>query len=115
MRKYTKEFKVQICELVLKDGVKHSEIAERYGLNVTMVYRWVEQYQKKGNEAFVGTGHISPAEAMLKKVLKENENLKIENEILKKAAAYFAKHPEEKSGSQKKSSESTTQSKYAKS
>jgi transposase len=103
MRKYTKEFKVQICELVLKDGVKHNEIAERYGLNVTMIYRWVEQYQKKGNEAFVGTGHLSPTEAMLKKVLKENEDLKLENEILKKAAAYFAKHPEERSGSHKKS------------
>lgn len=102
MRQYTKEFKVRICELVLQDGLKHNEVAEKFGLNVTMIYRWVEEYKVKGNEAFVGSGHLAPTEAALKKLQKENEQLRLENEILKKAAAYFAKHPKEKSGSHKK-------------
>lgn len=102
MRQYTKEFKVRICELVLHEGVAHKEVAEKFGLNVTMVYRWVEQYKRQGDEAFVGTGHLTPTEAQLKKALKELEELRLENEILKKAAAYFAKHPKEKSDSPKK-------------
>jgi transposase-like protein len=39
---------------------------------------------------------LTPTEAALKKLQKENERLRIENEILKKAAAYFAKHPKGK-------------------
>ena len=46
-----------------------------------------------GDDAFVGKGHQHKEDAELKKLLKENERLKMENEILKKAAAYFAKHP----------------------
>jgi len=95
-RKYTKEFKVKICQMVLEDDVKISEIAEKFSINNTMVYRWVEQYRRQGDEAFVGTGHLTPTEAALKKLQKENERLRVENEILKKAAAYFAKHPKGK-------------------
>lgn len=102
MRQYTKEFKVRVCELVQQEGVPHKEVAEKFGLNVTMVYRWVEQYKRQGDEAFVGTGHLTPTEAKLKKMQKELDELRLENEILKKAAAYFAKHPKEKSGSPKK-------------
>lgn len=102
MKKYTKDYKVQICELILQEEVSHKEVAEKFGLNVTMIYRWVEQYKRQGDEAFVGTGHMTPTEAKLKKMQKELDKLRLENEILKKAAAYFAKHPKGKSGSPKK-------------
>jgi len=93
-KNYSKEFKEQACELVLKDGIKHAVVAEKFGINAVMLYRWVDQYQTFGNDAFVGKGHQKPADAELKKLRKENERLKMENEILKKAAAYFAKHPD---------------------
>lgn len=102
MRKYTKEFKVRICEMILQEEATHKEIAKKFELNETMLYRWVEQYKRQGNEAFVGTGHLTPTEAKLKKMQKELDDLRLENEILKKAAAYFAKHPKEKSDSHKK-------------
>ena len=92
-RTYSKEFKTQACELVLKDGIKHAVVAERLGINKIMLYRWIDQYQTYGEEAFVGKGHLRAEDAELRKLRKENERLKIENEILKKAAAYFAKHP----------------------
>ncbi len=38
-RNYTKEFKVQACELVLKDGLKVKSVAERMGINHIMLYR----------------------------------------------------------------------------
>ena len=61
--------------------------------NQHMLYRWIDEYQTNGDEAFVGSGNQRPSDAELRKLRKENEQLKMENEILKKAAAYFAKHP----------------------
>ncbi len=95
-RKYSKEFKVSVCELVLKDNLKPQEVADKMGLNVVILYRWVSEYELNGEEAFVGTGHPAPAGAELRKLKKENERLQQENEILKKAAAYFVKHPAER-------------------
>ncbi len=92
-RTYSKEFKEKACELVVKDGIKHSVVAEKLGINKIMLYRWISQYETFGDEAFVGKGRQRSADAELRKLRKENERLKMENEILKKAAAYFAKHP----------------------
>lgn len=93
-RKYNKEFKEQACRLVVNEGVKHKVVAERLGINVVMLYRWIDEYETYGKDAFVGKGNLRPEEKELKKLRKENEFLKMENDILKKAAAYFAKHPE---------------------
>jgi len=92
-RTYTKEFKVQACELVLKDRLKHKIVAEKLGINHIMLYEWIAQYQEYGDDAFVGKGHQHAEDAELKRLRKELERLRTENEILKKAAAYFAKHP----------------------
>jgi len=92
-RSYSKEFKVKACELVLKDEIKHAVVAEKLGINLVMLYRWIDEYETYGEEAFVGKGHQRSKDAELRKLRKENERLKMENEILKKAAAYFAKRP----------------------
>lgn len=92
-RRYNKEFKVKACELVLREGIKHAVVAEKMGINVVMLYRWISEYQTLGENAFVGSGHLRPEDARLRRLEKENERLRMENEILKKAAAYFAKHP----------------------
>lgn len=92
-RRYNKEFKVKACELVLREGIKHAVVAEKMGNNVVMLYRWISEYQTLGENAFVGSGHLRPEDARLRRLEKENERLRMENEILKKAAAYFAKHP----------------------
>ena len=92
-RTYTREFKIKACDLVLKDGIKHSIVAEKLGINVVMLYRWIDEYETYGEHAFVGKGHLRPEDAELTRLRRENDELKLENEILKKAAAYFAKHP----------------------
>ena len=93
-RTYSKEFKVQACELVLKGGIKAAVVAEKFGIHVVMLYRWVEEYRTNGENAFVGKGHVAPADAELRKLRRENERLRMDLEILKKAAAYFAQHPD---------------------
>ncbi len=92
-RTFSKEFKVKACELVKKDGIKHAVVAEKLGIHHVMLYRWIDEYETYGEEAFVGKGRLRGEDAELKRLRKENERLKMENEILKKAAAYFAKHP----------------------
>jgi len=92
-RTYSKEFKEQACNLVIKEGIKHAVVAEKLGINKIMLYEWISQYETYGEEAFVGKGHQRSADAELRKLRRENERLRMENEILKKAAAYFAKHP----------------------
>lgn len=93
-RTYSKEFKEKACELVIKDGIKVAVVAEKFGIHPVMLHRWIEEYRTYGEEAFVGKGNQRSADAELKKLRKENERLKMENEILKKAAAYFARSPE---------------------
>ena len=90
-RRYSKEFKTQACELVVKEDIKHKVVAEKMGINQIVLYRWIDEYRTYGDEAFVGQGHLRRADANLKKLEKENEQLKQEIEILKKAAAYFAR------------------------
>ena len=92
-RTFSKEFKTKACELVIKDGIKHAVVAEKLGIHHVMLYRWIDEYETYGEEAFVGKGKLQAEDAELKKLRKENERLRMENEILKKAAAYFAKHP----------------------
>ena len=88
---YTKEFKIQACELVVKNGLKVKTVADKMGISHIMLYRWIDQYKTYGTDAFVGKGHLRPEEAKLKKLQTENEKLRQQVEILKKAAAYFAK------------------------
>ena len=76
-RTYSKEFKVNACELVLKDGLKVAIVAEKFGISHIMLHRWISEYQEQGEEAFVGKGHQRPADAALKKLQKENERLRI--------------------------------------
>ena len=93
-RTYSKEFKIKACELVIKDNISVAVVAEKFGINHIMLHRWVSEYRELGEEAFVGKGYQRPADAELRKLRQENERLKMENEILKKAAAYFAKKSE---------------------
>lgn len=88
---YTKEFKAKACELVLQDGVKVKIVAEKLGINQIMLYRWIDEYKTYGDAAFIGKGNLRPEEAKLKQLQRENYELKQQVEILKKAAAYFAK------------------------
>ena len=56
-----------------------------------MLYRWIDEYKTYGDAAFIGKGNLRPEEAKLKQLQRENYELKQQVEILKKAAAYFAK------------------------
>ena len=89
--KYGKETKEQAVLRILNKESTIREMSEQLGVHYTTVRDWVRQYRQKKDESFPGSGHRSPSDAEWMRLLKENADLKEENEFLKKAAAFFAK------------------------
>ena len=92
MGRHTKEFKVEAVRLLDSGEKRASELAMELGVKRTLLYRWRDQLREKSEAAFSGAGRPRNDQlseiAQLKKELKE---VKEERDILKKAAAYFAK------------------------
>jgi len=66
-------------------------VARELGIPRNRIYKWAEDADKKGEQAFRGAGRPKASMDELAVLQRENARLKEENEILKKAAAYFAK------------------------
>mgnify|MGYP003591914077 CR=1 FL=1 len=90
--RFNKEFKEQTVSQVLSGERTVSEIAKELGVHHTTIRDWVKSYKQDGTQAFPGSGYLKPDDEDLRKLRRENANLREENEILKKAAAYFAKN-----------------------
>lgn len=91
IKHYTKDFKISACKMVVEDGLNAVLVAQKLNLGVPMFYRWVREYEVLGDASFVGKGHARAEDVKYAKLAKENELLRQEVEILKKAAAYFTK------------------------
>ena len=90
-KKYTKDFKMQVCKMVCEEHISVSIVQKQFGIpNVQLVYKWLAAYRTYGDEAFVGYGKLRSEDAKLRKLVKEIERLKLENELLKKLQAYLA-------------------------
>lgn len=88
---YSKDFKQAAVMMMKSKTLKPKEIFEILGgIDRQTVYRWVKEYDSYGEEAFGEEKAILPARDVIE-LQKENAALKEENEILKKAATYFAK------------------------
>ena len=91
-KNYDAAFKREAIRLVTEQGEKPAAVAKRLGIAGNTMYRWVSEYHRDGADAFPGKGHLKPEDAELSRLKRENEELREENEILKKAAAIFVKH-----------------------
>ena len=90
---YTKEFKLEAVRLMMESDRPSSEIAMELGIRRNQLYKWKEQLEKQGEVAF-GKGRGRPRkedESEVSRLRRELERVKEENEILKKAAVFFAK------------------------
>jgi transposase-like protein len=89
---FTREFKLEAVRLLEQGNKPAAEVARELGVRRNQLYKWQEELGTKGkDEAFPGRGRRSGAAAELDKLKRENERLREENAILKKAAVYFAK------------------------
>ena len=87
----SRETKVAYVKQIIEGQMTRISVAKEVGVDPSSVGYWLKQYQKDDTRALPGSGNATSIEAELKKSQRENEQLKLEVEFLKKAAAYFAK------------------------
>jgi transposase len=90
--KYTKEFREEAVKLVTEGGLRIPEAGRRLSLPPSTIANWVKAY-KAGKLGNIGKSQrpLTEMEMELARVKRELAEVKMERDILKKAAAYFAK------------------------
>lgn len=89
-KRYPEEFKIEAVKQVTERGFSVAEVSSRLGTTTHSLYAWIKQY---GPEAEAYQAKASD-QAEIKRLQKELKRVTEERDILKKAAAYFANHPE---------------------
>lgn len=89
---YTKEFREEAVKLVIEEKLSTYEAARRLQLPPNTLDNWLRKY-RTGKLGEVGQNYrpLTEAEMELSRLRRENAELKMERDFLKKAAAYFAK------------------------
>jgi transposase len=89
-RVYTPEFKAEAVKLVTDKGYSLAEAARSLGIHETLLRSWKLAIEKQGDQAFPGHGKLPPFEEEMRRLHAENQRLRAERDILKKATALFA-------------------------
>ena len=90
-KQFTSEFKREAVRLMGRSGKPSSDVARELGVRRNQLYKWKEQLDKRGSKAFAGAGRQRGKTDEVTRLRRELEKVKEERDILKKAAAYFAK------------------------
>jgi len=90
-RTYAPEFKAEAVRLVTEQGYSVAEAARSLGISDNLIRNWRRALEAQGNHAFPGHGKLSPFEEENRRLRAENKRLLAERDILKKAAALFAR------------------------
>ena len=90
--RYTKEFREEAVKMASEGGLSSLEISRRLSLPKSTLERWI-RVSKAGHLSTIGKGQraLTDIERELAQVKRELAMAKMERDILKKAAAYFAK------------------------
>ena len=90
-RTFSREFKLEAVRLVTERGVAVAQAAKDLDVHENVLRKWVRELRDEPQEAFPGNGKQRTQDAEIARLRKEVAKLKMERDILKKAAAYFAK------------------------
>lgn len=90
-RKFPRDFKREAVQLSLKSGKSIKQVAADLDVPVGSLEYWRRQHARAGDDAFRGNGHRTAVEMELRLLRKQVAELEMERDILKKAAAWFAK------------------------
>jgi transposase-like protein len=90
-RKFTREFKLEAVRLIKDRGVSYGQASQDLGVHPSQLRDWVKKFGDDPQQAFPGHGQMKPEALEIAQLKREVIKLKAERDILKKAAAYFAK------------------------
>jgi transposase len=90
-RRYTQEFKLEAVRLFREGKKPAADIARALNIPRSRLYGWVQQHAQSGDTALVPAKMGRKPDDELARLRRQNAQLQEEVDILKKAAAYFAK------------------------
>ena len=90
-RKYSREFKIENVRLWETSGRSVTQIEQELGIGHGIIKRWKRELAALGDDAFPGHGQLTPEQERLRQLERENEILRQERDILKKAIAIFSR------------------------
>ncbi len=90
-RKFTREFKLEAVRLIKDRGVSYVQASQDLNVHVSQLREWVKKLAGDPQHAFPGHGQMKPEQLEIARLKREVIKLKAERDILKKAAAYFAR------------------------
>lgn len=88
---FTREIKLEAVKLVTQQKISLSEAAKQLGIGSSMIFRWRQEWEAEGANAFPGTGNPVPFDEELNRLRAENKRLQMECDILKKAMTFLAR------------------------
>jgi transposase len=89
---YTRQFKEEAVQLLETSGRSANQLEQELGIGKGCLTRWKQELAAEGEQAFPGHGHLPADQERLRQLERENEILRQERDILKKAIAIFS-HP----------------------
>ena len=90
-RKFNREFKIEAVRLVRDRGVSAARASLDLDVHVNVLRKWVKDFGSDPSQAFPGHGQMKPEQLEIERLRREVHKLRAERDILKKAAAYFAR------------------------
>jgi transposase len=90
-RTFTKEFKLEAVQLVQTSEKSMTQIARDLGIADSTLHHWCKLLTEQGEQAFPGSGHQTSQEEEMRHLKRENELLRQERDILKKAIGIFSR------------------------
>ena len=89
-KQYTREFKMEAVRLLETSGRSARQLERELGIGTGNLWRWKRDFAADGEDAFPGHGRLTPEQEELRRLKRENEILRQERDILKKAIAIFS-------------------------
>src|ERR1700692_3400699 len=89
--RFSRGFKVEAVKLVRERGVSAAQAARDLDVHENVLRKWVKEFGSDPVQAFSGQGQMKPEQQEIERLKREVNKLKAERDILKKAAAYFAR------------------------
>ena len=87
-KRYPEEFKIEAVKQVTVAGHSVADVAERLGMTTHSLYAWIRRYGPDSEQH----NQAAAEAAEIRRLKKELQRVTEERDLLKKAAAYFAKH-----------------------